>query len=175
VSVDVFDTATLNSRSAVIRIDGVARTATVTHGPATGHWECTETLVDGVWTVQWVWVEDTGGSTKATLSCYPPTLADGFHTVVATVRDVNGVTLSTSWSFTIAVPPRIGAMKPAPGVTVSTLTPIISAKVTDRVGVPAVSATVIGAPATAGTPVSGVDPFTGCTRVDGPVIVCDGE
>lgn len=172
VSVDVFGAATLNGRTAVIRIDGVAQRTSVTQGPASGHWTSTETLVDGVWTIQWTWVPDTEGTTKATLRCYPPVLADGLHNVTATVKDVAGVTLTaTPWSFTLAAPPTITNMTPGAGTTVNTLTPIVSAKITDNVGVTSATATVNGVAATVGAPVGDVYSVTGFTVADGPVTV----
>jgi len=172
VSVDIFGTAALSATSASIRLDGVARRTYLTQGTASGHWISEEVLVNGAWVIHWTWVADTGGTTKGHLYCYPPVLADGVHTVTATVKSTTGVTYTCpQWTFTVAQGPTISNVRPTADTTVTTLTPIVSAKITDNVGVTAVSATVNGVPATVGTPVSGVYPITGFTLADGPVTV----
>ncbi len=172
VSVAVFGTTTIAKNSARITIDGVPQYTFLTQGTASGHWESTEYEVDTEWFITWTWVPDTGGATKATLKCYPPLLADGLHTVTATARQTNGVQLSTdTWTFYLAQPPTITNLVPAAGQKVTTATPVISAKITDNVGVTGVTATVNAVPVTVTGPVGGVYTLSSGALVDGPVTV----
>jgi hypothetical protein len=135
VSVDLFGAAKLNAKTAVISIDNVPNKTFVSQGAASGHWSYGEVLQpDGVtYRAIWTWVADTGGATKATLSCYPGTFGDGSHRVTATVKDVTGATLTaTPWQFDVEVPPTIGAVTPLAGSTVNTSTPTITLRVSDN-------------------------------------------
>jgi hypothetical protein len=152
VTVDVFSTAKLQPATAVMTIAGVAQATFLTNvGPASGHWAATETQnpTTGIWTVTWKWVADTGGTTKATLYCYPATLSEGTKAVTVTVKDISGTTLTYAWTFTISIPPVIGVPTPAAGSIITTLTPAISVPVSDNTGVTSWTATISGVPATA--------------------------
>lgn len=150
VGVGVFSSASLDPRSAVISVDGVAYRTYVSQGQVSGNWVSTETLVDGVWKVRWEWVAETGVATKATLYCYPPVLRDGLHTVTAVAKDVNNATLTDApWTFTVAAPPVFGSPTPAAGSSVASSIPAVSVPVSDNSGVTSVTATVNGVAATA--------------------------
>ncbi len=84
---------------------------------------------------------------KPTYIAYKPAtdLAEKKHRVVLYVEDVAGNGKNYTWSFTISIPapptppdtepPEIYGLTPAPGSTVSTATPIISASYRDNVGI----------------------------------------
>ena len=170
VGVDVFGAAALNIRTAVITIDGVPQTTFVTRGPASGHWAFTEGLVGGIWKITWIWSADTGTGIKSTLYCYPKA-GDGARAVTVAVKDVNGVSLSYSWSYTVASAPVFGAPVPGAGLMVTSPTPAIYVPVSDNSGVTSVVATVNGTSATA-TLGGGKVTVTGFTlSSDGPVTV----
>jgi hypothetical protein len=168
VSADVFGAAALDARTTVMTVGGVTQKTFVTQGSASGHWTSVDTLVDGTWKTTWTWSADTGGGAKATLYCYPGTLSNGAKAVTATVKDVTGATLTTSWSFTVGAAPTFGTPTPAAGSKVSTLTPTISIPVSDNTGVATVGAKVNGKTATAAL-VSGKAAITGFNLNDNAV------
>ncbi|MDH4140198.1 MAG: hypothetical protein OEV43_06455 [Coriobacteriia bacterium] len=72
-------------------------------------------------------------------------LAEGSHTVNASVFDLSWFRHRTKWKFDVAVPPTISSPVPVPGSTVDTATPTIVATVTDPGPVSAVTVWVNGA------------------------------
>ena len=114
IGVNAFSATALDARTAVITLDGVAmKTAVIGQGSVVGHWSFTETLQgDGTYKISWQWSSDTADSTKATLWCAAPTLADGSHDVTATIGGD-----STSWSFDTSTPPTPPGGGTPPGPT----------------------------------------------------------
>lgn len=144
-----------DTRTPQIRIDGTAYRTLINAGNSSGYWSATEVWdpVRGVWTVKWTWVKSAAAPYKATLYSYPvfsAPLADGPHTVSATVKDKLGAWSTENWTIDVQIPPTIGAPVPAAGSIVSTRTPAISVPVSDNgPGALTATATVNGAAATA--------------------------
>ena len=153
VSVDVFSTRAIDTRSPQIQVDGVAYKTSVTNvGSVSGGWTSTQVwnAALGVWAIRWTWTPSAPDSTRATLNSYPvfsPPLHEGTHNVVATVKDVAGTPLTDRWSFSIQIPPTIGSPTPADGSTVTTTSPLITVPAADNTGVTRSTATVNGASA----------------------------
>jgi hypothetical protein len=127
VGVNVFSATALDTRDAVITIDGTAyHTYVIAQGSVLGQWIQGEALQpDGTYRIHWTWVDAAADSTMATVYCYAPTLRDGTHDVTATVAGQ-----SAGWSFTLRARPVFGAPTPANGATVNTTSPAIFIPVT---------------------------------------------
>ena len=147
----VDSTLKLDTRSAEIAIDGADVNGVVVKniGSISGSWVPAESLVGGQWRVTWSWNATPGTATEGSFYVYSGVLADGVHSVDATIADVGGAEDTASWSFTVAQAPVIGAVVPANGSTVNNGTPVITAVVSDNVAVTGVVAQVDGVTKTA--------------------------
>ena len=152
VGVDLVGTPLLVQGSQTLSIDGTPYSARLVNaGSVSGGWSASEILVGGVWRIHWTWSANSD-LTKSTIYAYPtyvPALTDGSHVVVATVKDITGHLYTDTWSFTVGAAPTFGAPTPADGVTVSTLSPVISVPVADNGGVTGWTVTVNGVSSTA--------------------------
>jgi hypothetical protein len=83
-----------------------------------------------------------GKDTEFLLSYTPQTLTDGKHTVTVTVPSLTAGAspLTTTWSFTVNIPPVI--TKPSPTYTVISSTPVLSAYARDNSGIASAKFTV---------------------------------
>ncbi len=151
LSVTVFSSTALDSRTARIRVDGVAYATRVRVGVAGGRWETEEiwNATLGVWQARWTWVPMATDASMSTLYAYPAfsaPLADGTHAVDATIKDLSGVSSGDAWSFSYGTPPVLGDPTPGDGSIATTVTPDISLPASDNgPGALAATATVNGA------------------------------
>lgn len=154
VSLNAVSSGALSPGDARMTIDGVAYKTLVTNPTAvSGHWKYVEMWDDDaeVWTMGWTWIPDPD-VTKATLLTYAwggPLGRDGDHTVVASIKDANGDVTSTSWTFSVKIPPKVGSPSPADRSTVDTTSPTISVPVSDNGTVASWDVTVNGSDASA--------------------------
>jgi hypothetical protein len=154
VSVNAVGTSALQGPYRQMTVDGVPWASRFTNATATtGTWRLVDQWNDDdeVWVAQWCWVPS-ADQTRAMLSTYVSNGSlghDGTHTVVATIKDANGVWSTDSWSFGVHIKPTFSAPVPAPGSRVDTLTPQISVPVADNDAVTGWSAKVNGVPASA--------------------------
>ncbi|MCL6471919.1 MAG: hypothetical protein K6T91_03825 [Firmicutes bacterium] len=111
ISIQVDDEVTLDGSTATMVIDGISMKASFTRGTA---------MVNG---------QTVSDYTKGTISYTPLSLSNGTHTVVASIRNTNGVPSSFAWSFNVAAPPQITELTPAPESVASSDMPTVSAKI----------------------------------------------
>ncbi len=170
VTVTVFGSVALDTRTAKVTIDGVSQYV-LSSTTSSGRWVYTESGpdADGRYTAKWVWVSEPRRQNQVVLNCYPTgaAVADGAHTVVASIKDKAGALSSDSWVYTVQIPPILGAPVPAAGSVVTTTSPAISVPVTDN-GTGALTATATVNGAAAAAVVSG-----GSAQVTSPVLAND--
>ena len=170
VGVTVFGSTAFDVRTVKMSIGSVVYKAT-TSTTSSGHWVLTETGPDanGAYKGTWSWVADAKQPNQVVMYGYPSgaALADGNSLVTFSIKDVKGVTSTDTWTYVLRVPPVIGTLTPASGSLVTTLTPVISAPVSDN-GTGAISATATVNGTAADASVSG-----GVVRVVSPVLPND--
>jgi len=111
VSVDINDTMTFSAATAAptVKLDGNALAATLT-----------------------------GSGANVTVSAaVPGTLSAGAHTVVATAKNMRAATDTSTWTFTVGdmALPTVSIVSPVNGTIVDTLSPVVSAQVTEATDV----------------------------------------
>jgi hypothetical protein len=122
ISIDASDWSGLTG-SPVMTLDGAPVSESWTYLEIGGYWE------DDPYEPWWVPEYD---YTRGTASFTPATLADGPHTVTATITNKAGLASTTFWTFSVGEPPKLSAPSPAAGSWVPTLTPTITANLTDN-------------------------------------------
>ena len=137
IYVDVVQ-AGLNASTGKITVDGVTQPTAVLKGTGTGSWSAVETLgTNGLYKVTWTWTA-VAGPVKFTLRAAPTasalTTTTAPHVVVATIKTSAGVTLSTTWNYTIVDQQPVVVVPPVSGFNNLTCTTASTCHIHDVAG-----------------------------------------
>ena len=162
--VTVSCTADLVGSTRQFLVDGVSSWSLYTNPAGGGHAVWSELWDDDAesWTSGWVWTT-TPDLTRGTLSASRAIGADGSHTVSVTLGNSSGTSSTDTWTFSVRIPPTLGAPTPAPGSSVNATNPVIEIPAADNSAVTSWTATLNGAPVA-----STFDSVTGKVRLTLP-------